>query len=436
VRVINLSIGDQHRPFLREMSPLARLIDWLAWKHHLLFIVSAGNHGGLLVEDGGETIEVRTLRALQSAHRHRRLLCPAESINALTVGALHVDDGGAWQPRNAGEVQLVTSDGMPSPVSALGRGHRRSVKPEILAPGGRVVFVRSVDDVTKHNPSLDRSRMLPGQKAATPGPRGALDAEDFSFGTSNAAALTTRAAMQILDAVETMRASPAGATLSAVPDALIAKCLLVHTSTWNRTSFDVLEATLKNEHNAQKFRDHVTGFIGFGSLRTDRALACEMTRATLIGGGAITLESAVQHRVPLPAGLNAYTGVRWVVVTLAWFSPVKPSERNYRVAALDAIVTDGKKFLAIKDGKDVDGIAAKRGTVQHIVFQKDRSAVSVGPDDELVVTVSASPDAEPGGPVSIPYALAVTVEVDAAARVQVYDEVAAKIRTRLRVGVR
>src|SRR5690606_34793140 len=44
VAIVNLSVGDSGRPFTHEPSPLARLLDWLAWQHGLLFIVSAGNH--------------------------------------------------------------------------------------------------------------------------------------------------------------------------------------------------------------------------------------------------------------------------------------------------------------------------------------------------------------------------------------------------------
>ncbi len=43
VRIFNLSIGDRHRLFVHRMSPMARLLDWLAWKYDVLFIVSAGN---------------------------------------------------------------------------------------------------------------------------------------------------------------------------------------------------------------------------------------------------------------------------------------------------------------------------------------------------------------------------------------------------------
>jgi hypothetical protein len=33
-----LSIGDGYRPFLREISPLARLLDWLAWEYKLALL--------------------------------------------------------------------------------------------------------------------------------------------------------------------------------------------------------------------------------------------------------------------------------------------------------------------------------------------------------------------------------------------------------------
>ena len=46
VAVINLSIGIRDRPFEQTLSPLARLLDWLAWRYSVLFVVSAGNHAG------------------------------------------------------------------------------------------------------------------------------------------------------------------------------------------------------------------------------------------------------------------------------------------------------------------------------------------------------------------------------------------------------
>ena len=44
VRIVNLSIGDPARTFARRMSPLAKLLDWIAHTYNLVVLVSAGNH--------------------------------------------------------------------------------------------------------------------------------------------------------------------------------------------------------------------------------------------------------------------------------------------------------------------------------------------------------------------------------------------------------
>ena len=100
VRIINLSVCDSARPFAREMSSWARLLDWLAWNYQVLFIVSAGNHSQDLELDvprpdlssltDGER-ERAVLKALAADARNRRLLSPAETLNGLTVAATHKD---------------------------------------------------------------------------------------------------------------------------------------------------------------------------------------------------------------------------------------------------------------------------------------------------------------------------------------------------------
>jgi hypothetical protein len=43
VVMINFSLGDSNRPFARNLSPLGRLLDYLAYRYRVLFFVSAGN---------------------------------------------------------------------------------------------------------------------------------------------------------------------------------------------------------------------------------------------------------------------------------------------------------------------------------------------------------------------------------------------------------
>ena len=100
VRVINLSVCDRARPFSREISPMARLLDWLAWKYNILFIVSAGNHLSDIQLDvtqatlptlAPEEIQRLIIEAVAEDTRNRRLLSPAETFNGLTVAATHQD---------------------------------------------------------------------------------------------------------------------------------------------------------------------------------------------------------------------------------------------------------------------------------------------------------------------------------------------------------
>ena len=65
-------------------------------------------------------------------------MAPGEAINAITVGAAHSDA----RPSSVLPDHLTDPlpEGMPATYSSMGFGYRRSVKPEILLPGGRLVY--------------------------------------------------------------------------------------------------------------------------------------------------------------------------------------------------------------------------------------------------------------------------------------------------------
>ncbi len=149
VRIVNLSLGDPARVFVRRVSPLATLLDWLAYRYNLLILVSAGNHPGppvVSVESVGDVDGMRAemLRVLHGEARHRRLLSPAEAVNVVTVGAVRDD---AADAAASDTVIDAVGRGMLASYSATGSGHRRSVKPEVLLPGGRQLFQRPLPGV-------------------------------------------------------------------------------------------------------------------------------------------------------------------------------------------------------------------------------------------------------------------------------------------------
>jgi hypothetical protein len=438
VRIVNLSIGDSYQPFLHAVSPLARLLDWLAWKYRLLFVVSAGNHGHsieLEAGGGGFPDQAAVIKGLHDDHRNRRILAPAEAINVLTVGGSHEDEVAAFQSPSPDQRALLASDGLPSPTSALGRGFRKAVKPDVLAPSGRAIFTRrpdSSDGVARFDLALGPK--LPGQKVAAPATMpGVLTGLRFSQGTSNAAALTTRAGAQVLESLTDLLAGPAVTTLAGVPPAVITKALLVHTASWDQGAFSLVRQALRTPETATLIRDLSTAFLGYGRVQPDRAVSCTEQRATLIGGGFIRPNEQWDYTVPLPSVLHAQTCWRRLVVTLAWFTPIHPTRREYRSFALRVGIPSENMLRAAR--VDADGKATTRGTVQHEVLYEGSEAMDVASGAALTLPVTCFEDATSLQALpseGIPYAIAVTIEVAPETGLSIYEEV----RSRVRPGVR
>ena len=436
VRVINLSIGDPYQPFIRSMSPLAKLLDWLSWRYRVLFVVSAGNHQTPLTVAGGadDVTPEKIVTAVAGAQRHRRILSPAEAVNALSVGATAEDASGTWNSRASNEHDLALPEGLPSPISGLGRGYRRVVKPDVLAPGGRVVFLAGnrANDGTKFSLADPRPRIPPGHRVAAPSAtQGDLSGVRYSAGTSNAAALVSRAALRIADALHDLGDQPNAAQLARVPMALWLRTLLAHSASWSTEATRLVERALRTEANTHTFTDEVSALLAFGVIRPERVFACTAGRVTVLAGGEIAADERYVHRLPLPPSLNAHTAWRRLTVTLSWFSPINPAHRKYRRAALWFEPPGQRELLVQRRG--VDWQAVKRGTLQHEVLEGDRGAINIQSDGHLEIPVTCL--AEAGSlDERVPYAMAVTLEVAPGVNTKIYDEVRARIAQR--VGVR
>jgi hypothetical protein len=439
VKIVNLSVGDEYQPFVRSVSPLARLIDWLSWKYQLLFIISAGNwraryefSGAELRSDGA--VQKACLSSVRENHRLRRLLSPAEAINALTVGAAHEDAASSWQPRMTGDRTLIAGSGLPAPYSALGRGFRRSVKPDVLAPGGRAVFTRAASKPMAIYEESHQPLFPPGQKHAAPSPLQGVNAGVwYTHGTSNAAALTTRAACQIFDALQSLPAEQWIPELADVPAALWVKALLVHTAQWDRGAVAALQDAIPFPNG--QARDELTAFLGYGQVRPQRALACASERATLLAGGSVGVGEAFTHRVPVPPCLHTFARWRRLTATLAWFTPINPGHRKYRRAALSFDAPTGPGSVLLVDRTQVHGLAVSRGTVQHDVLERDDSVIAAGDDSAVEIRVRCTEDA---GFVfdRIPYALAVSLEVSPDVQLPVYEQVRQAVKQAIAVTQR
>lgn len=436
VAVINLSIGIRDRPFDGSMSPLARLLDWLAWRYGVLFIVSAGNHAHRIelacTRDAlsglapGE-LQSHIIRALATDARHRRLLSPAEGVNSLTVGALHEDVSNTDPPPQW--LHPYTDRGLPSPINAQGMGYRRAIKPDILAPGGRVVIQEYLGTTANAFLNIYDRALPPGQVVAAPGPTaGDRSSTWYTRGTSNATALASRAAVLLYDVLDELQDLPGSEVIDTVPRAVWLKALLAHGADWG-TAGSVLDSILRTSGNSRHFKEYLTRLLGYGSFDIGRVRECTAYRATAISCGFLTSDQSHIHRFPLPPSLSGQRGNRKLTVTLAWLTPVNPRHQSWRRA--DLWFAPPRDTLHV-DRQQADWRAVQRGTVQHEILQGADAAVYLdGANLEIQISCRADAGALEE---DVPYALVITLEVAEEIGVPIYEEIRVRIQERVRVA--
>jgi hypothetical protein len=434
IKVINLSIGDQTRQFTQSMSPLARLLDWLSVKYGVLFVVSAGNHPttislGVSREefDSFQTdeFEAATIKALYRDARHRKLLSPAETINGISVGAVHLDEAQVAYPGNR-----IDPFGrpLPSPVSAFGSGYRRAIKPDVIFYGGRQWYrlpLQPTNPVTIE-PAIFRT--TPGNKVASPGSLAAeLNATSYSCGTSNATALISRAAGICYDSLQQIFNEQAAEVDLANYEVTLLKAMLVHGCSWGDIGSRISEV-LRTPENSRQLSGLISRWIGYGIPVVDRVLDCTEQRATVLGFGQLSDGEAHVFRLPLPPSLGSRPEWRRLTVTLAWLSPISASTQKYRTVSLWFEVNNNG--LA-STRSDADWRAVRRGTVQHEVFEGQR-AEPFNDGDVIEIKVNCREDA---GKIQNPvaYGLAVSLEVADGIDIAVYNEIRTRISPAIQI---
>ena len=441
VFIANLSLGDESRPFTGPMSPWGRLLDYLAERFGILFVVSAGNiFDPLPVPEFTGTTELEAatmadrqkaiLKALDGQRSQRTLLSPAEALNVITVGAWYEDAVGGLNGSSV--VYEPYEHAGPNITSAMGLGHRKVVKPDIFMPGGRELF-----SVYSAGRTLGIRRAPPGRlyglRAAIPDPGGRLDQEGLTAGTSAAAALASRAAHRLFDALSDQNN---GGILSGVDPmyyGVVVKALLVHRARWGGLG-SLLDGMFRptGQGSSVARKDNITRVLGYGPPIVEEAMSCASNRATLVGYGEVPANGpAVRYKVPLPASLERVTEPRSITLTLAWFSPVNVRHRAYRRAKLEIKPDRFSESIGVsRVSSQPSDKSVPRGSLFHVHYEGD-SAVPFIDDGHLQFLVFCR---NQGGSLdgSIRYGVAVTIE--AGEHIPVYQQVRQRLGIQPRVA--
>lgn len=424
-RVINMSIGDPVRQLATTMSPTARLLDFLAYKYNILFIISAGNHPEIINSVDKSFSELKSLdmrqrnmifgEAIKSNQRNLRVLAPAESLNGLTIGALYDD---FTNTNETDRFIWAVERGLPSPISAIGKGYRSIITPDLFYYGGREFIRGRLDGKTE----WVKSSREPGCLSASPYGAGDADGCAYSFGTSNAAAQITHEAAKCHDVLNQVFLDETGVNMPVDATAILIKAMLTHGASWEPVADKLALAMGASPKKLSKW-------LGNGIPNISRVIECTKERVTLIGLGSLKNNEGGIFKLPLPVDFSSRLMKRKLTVTLSYLSPVAPNRQAYRVAQLWFNIDDGGKGL-VPDRQNTEWQAVRKGSLQHEIFIGENPIV--WNNDDLIIKVNCKEEAD-RIKAPIPYCIFVSFEVAEGFGVDLYADVSARIRQRIQI---
>lgn len=290
-KIWNISLGIGDKPCSGTMSDLGIFLDYIQDKYHVQIFVSSGNI---------ETLPLRNWPPQSGLGEHDRLIPPADSVRAITVGsvALYESD------------DSIVKINEPSPFSRRGPGANYVVKPDVVDYGGNLSTSYKIDGL---------------------GVKG-LDPQGNVIEGNGTSYSNPRALQKFASIYEEM----------VEPDLLLAKAMLIHSARMN--SRELLDERPDN-----------IKYYGFGipSANVQEILQCSEDEVTLVFKQKISQGSHLEmYDFPYPKSLiknNKYIGE--IGMTLAYLPPL--DERYGREYCRTNIDVSFGTYSHLPDGRTV-----------------------------------------------------------------------------------
>ena len=419
-RVFNLSYGDRNKVYDgRHVRGLAYTLDRLTRDLGVLFVVPTGNlHPSELPVNARDSYPGYLLT--ESA----RLLDPATSLNALTVGGLaqHEASRDAQRyPDHLEDYPLARTE-QPFPLTRCGPTIIGAIKPDVVEHAGNLAIVRTGDRFRESGLGVVS---LNGGFA-----QGAVFGEDI--GTSYAAPLVAHKAARLL---------------AELPDATsnLLRALLGAHARWPQACEVLLDANANAE-----CREKLLRLVGYGRV-DDVALFRSLDSAvTLLAEESIGNDK--HHFFELPLPISFWSGerrIREISVAMAYTPAVRTTRLDYRMSKLSFTLVDAPDLDAVTQafrrnraegmgersyGRWLPNDTRKRGTLQ-VSRWSFKQALANGNKVFVVVTRQDSQWAN-GSDEQEPYALTVTLADRELVNVNLYAEVRAVLEARAQARAR
>ena len=263
-KIWNMSLGIENKPCDGTMSDLGVFLDYIQDKYHVQIFVSSGNIN---------VLPLRNWPPQSGIGEHDRLISPADSVRAVTVGSVALFDSDS----------SIVKYNEPSPFSRRGPGANYVVKPDIVDYGG----------------NLSTSYIIKGLGVKGMDPYGnIIEGNGTSYSTPRSLQKYASIYDEMVD-----------------PDLLLAKAMLIHS------------ARMKSRELLDERPDNIK-YYGFGipSENIQDILQCSEDNVTLVFKQKISQGSHLEmYDFPYPKSLiknNKYIGE--IGMTLAYLPPLDP----------------------------------------------------------------------------------------------------------------
>lgn len=312
-RIFNLSLGSIDDVFdgVKKPSPWANILDELARELDIVIIVSAGNISfNHLDSDGALRIFKQYPSYLIDGvdiEGDTRIVEPATAANVITVGSLahRIESFRATRYEDV-DVQPIANESYPSPFTRIGWGVNDAIKPDVCEYGGNMVWNGRNGRISKdsylgiismHTNWIDR-----------------LFSTDV--GTSMAAPKVAYLAARILEQYPDASAN--------LVRALIANSASIPSSLkWS------------DEPSRSEARRRDLRIFGYGKPCEDIALYSSDNRVTLFAQKTAILDTIQLYQIPIPEDFKVTSGVRAVIVSLAYDPPIRSNRRDYLAIGME-----------------------------------------------------------------------------------------------------
>ena len=313
-KVINISLGnaDQiYRDGLKQFR-LAAKIDEIAYEYqhkNIVFVISAGN---AFYEEAKSDEQLRTDYPNYLLKPSARIIDPATSAIALTVGSLSLGRGSITEPSDVRRQAIATLPGYPSPFTRTGFGVDGMIKPDVVDFGGDIV----IDLSYREDIGLPKTNILPDNVA---GVSIVTLSKDFNSSLFQICSGTSFAAPRVANIAAQLFTKYRDASSNFIRALIVNSALLPKEIP---TQFQCQDKKSQNQQIKKKL-----AIYGYGQPDLQRAMYSAKNYVVLSEDNiSIKVGCFYIYEIPqLPPEFFEVKGTRILSITLAFDPPTRPT---------------------------------------------------------------------------------------------------------------